>query len=79
MYISPKIANITNFSSKIPSSGTVLQLFLQIRVKNVLSDNGFYSTTSRTTVLNPPYGPPRADEKLQIITDNNEDWATCSW
>ena len=39
---------------------------------NVLSDNGFYSTTSQTTVPILMYGPPRAAEKLQIVRDNDD-------
>ena len=44
----------------------------EVRVGNVLSDNGFYSTTSRTTVSNSNVRPPRAAETHQMAADNND-------
>ena len=42
----------------------------ELRVENVLD---FYSTTSRTTVPNPAVRLlPRADERLQTVTDIDE-------
>ena len=73
-------SNISTFPSHLQNIETfpgsvvdAVSIHLSIRVKNVLSDNGFYSTTSRTTVPNPVSRlPPRADERLQMVTDNDK-------
>ena len=44
-----------------------------VRVENVLLDDGFYSNTSRATVRNPIVRPPRAYEKLQLTTDDDDE------
>ena len=40
--------------------------------EKVLWDNGFYSTISGQPYQLQLYGPPRADERLQMATDVNE-------
>ena len=49
-------------------------MYDSLRVDKFLSGNGFYYTTSWTTILNPDVRPPisKTAERPQMATDNDD-------